>query len=95
MCTKIYSISISDTTRWVQDVDVAVQAIEIWRHVTKYVKEVLKKPVSEIPSSTSFAVVRDAVLKDPLVVAKLEFFLFVARMKKPFLTKYQVNTKDN
>ena len=88
-CNIVVIISFNNC-RWVEDVDVAVRAVEIWPHVTKYVKEVLKKKKSEIPTSTSFGIVRDAVLSDSLVIAKLEFFTFVARMVKPFLTKYQV-----
>ena len=68
MCYIVVIISFNNC-RWVEDVDVAVRAVEIWPHVTKYVKEVLKKKKSEIPTSTSF----DAVLSDSLVIAKLEF----------------------
>ena len=32
---------------------------------------------------------REAAQRDKLVVAKLEVFIFIAGMRKPFLTKYQ------
>ena len=36
---------------------------------------------------------REAVKTDPLVVAKLQFYVFVAGLMKPFLIKYQVSIK--
>ena len=51
----------------------------------------LKKKKSEIPSCSSFGVVRDAVLSDPLTLAKLNFFVFVTELMKPYLTKYQAD----
>ena len=78
------------STRWVEDVGVGKRAIEMWPHLTKYVKEMMKKKTSEIPSCSSFEVVRDAINNDPLVLAKLHFFVFVAELMKPYLTKYQV-----
>ena len=49
----------------------------------------MKRKASEIPSCSSFTTVRQAILMDKLVVAKLEMFRFIAGMMKPFLTKYQ------
>ena len=77
-------------TRWVEDVAVGKRAIDMWPHVTKYVKEIVKKNKSEIPICSSFGVIREAVQTDPLTVAKLQFFVFVAELMKPYLTKYQV-----
>ncbi len=48
-------------TRWVEDVPVAKQAIQIWSHITKYVKETEKKPKKDIPKISSYEKVRDAV----------------------------------
>lgn len=77
------------STRWVEDAAVATRAIEIWPNIKKYVTEIVKRKQSEIPSCSSFNVVREAVQTDKLVVAKLEMFRFIAGMMKPFLTKYQ------
>ena len=76
-------------TRWVEDAAVATRAIEIWPNITKYVTEILERKPSEIPTCTSFTIVREAVQRDKLVVAKLEVFRFIAGMMKPFLAKYQ------
>ena len=73
-------------TRWVEDAAVATRAIEIWPNIKKYVTEIVKRKQSEIPSCSSFTVVREAVQTDKLVVAKLEMFRFIAGMMKPFLT---------
>lgn len=78
-------------TRWVEDVSVAKRVIEMWPYVNIYVKETLKMASSAIPTCASF--LTDAVRSDPLVLAKLEFFVFVAGMLSPFLTKYQVIIK--
>ena len=68
---------------------VVTRAIEIWPNITKYVTEIVKRKSSEIPTCSSFAIVREAVQRDKLVVAKLEVFRFLAGMMKPSLTKYQ------
>lgn len=75
-------------TRWVEDEPVASRALKIWPNIVKYVLVTLKKKKSEIPTCTSFDVVREAVA-DKLMVAKLEFFIFIAKKLKPILTKYQ------
>ena len=46
---------------------------------------------SEIPTCASVHVVRDAVQIEPLTQARLQFFFFVARLFRPFLTKYQAD----
>ena len=79
------------STRWVEDIPVAERALEIWLNIVKYVKETQKKKKSEIPSIHSYQVVADAVNNDPLVPAKLEVFISVARLLKPFLEKYQTD----
>jgi hypothetical protein len=76
-------------TRWTEDEPVAQRAIEMLPNIKKYVEESLKKKKSEIPTCASFMTVKEAVLNDKLLVAKLEFFVFVARLLKEFLTKYQ------
>ena len=56
-------------TRWVEDAAVATKAIEIWPNIKKYVTEIVNRKQSEIPSCSSFTVVREAVQTDKLVVA--------------------------
>ena len=75
-------------TRWIEDRKVADRAIEIWPNITKYVKEMLKKSKSQIPSSKSFTTKRLAV-QDELIIAKLQFFASTASVMMPFLQKFQ------
>lgn len=78
-------------TRWVEDIIVAERAIQIWPNIVKYIKETLKKPKKQIPVVASFATLKEFVLNDPLVLAKLEVFISTAKLVKPFLAKYQTD----
>ena len=73
--------------RWLENVNVAERAIEIWPTVVKYADEVRKGNLSN-PSCASFKIISEFE-KDPLVLAKLHSFLFIAKILKPFLTKFQ------
>ena len=75
-------------TRWIEDRKVADRAIEIWPNIDKYVKEMLKKSKSQIPSSNSFTTLILAV-QDELIIAKLQFFASTASVMMPFLQKFQ------
>ena len=74
--------------RWLDDSVVAEHAIAIWSHVCKYIKTVLTLPRSKIPSCASFHTVKTAV-NDPLILAKLHFFVPVSKILKPFLAEFQ------
>ena len=50
----------------------------------------LKETQSKHPTSGSFTTVQKAT-KDPLLVAKLQVFLYIAKVLKPFLLKYQTD----
>lgn len=76
--------------RWVEDLAVAERAIEIWPAVQTYINSHRKLPKSKVPSSASYCTVKEATA-DPLFVAKLHFFAFVARQLKPFLEKFQTD----
>ena len=69
--------------RWLENGAVAQRAIEIWKHVKKYVVDVKKKP-----DSKSFATVKESV-NDPLIIANLSFFVSVVSHIKRFLTMFQ------
>lgn len=69
--------------RWVENGPVAERALEIWKHVQKYVRSVKKKP-----DTKSFDLIKSAA-EDPLTVARLEFFLSVTAHVKHFLTVFQ------
>ena len=50
----------------------------------------LKETKSKHPTSASFTTVQKAT-KDPLLVAKLQVFVYIAKVLKPFLLKYQTD----
>ena len=77
-------------TRWVEDDKVAQRALEIWPNVQKYIKEVLKRSKSKQPTSASFATIAKAT-KDVLLPAKLQVFVYISKVLKPFLVKYQTD----
>ena len=62
--------------------------MEIWPNITAYVTETLKKPMSQIPTASSFATVRSAV-QNHLLIAKLQFFVSTASIMKPYLQVFQ------
>lgn len=76
--------------RWVEDLQVAERAIEVWPAVTAYIHSHKKLPKSKVPTSASYLTVKKAT-EDPLFLAKLEFFAFVARQLKPFLEVFQTD----
>ena len=88
--TEIFGLQFC-STRWVEDVCVAERAIKIWPNLVTYVIETCKKPKSKIPTVASFTTLRDSVINDPLVVAKLEVFISTAKLVQPFLKKYQTD----
>ena len=76
--------------RWIEDKPVAERLIEIWPNIVKVVESWEKMTKSKRPSCKSYLSVVEAV-KDPLMVAKLQFFSFFAGQFKPFLVAYQTD----
>ena len=74
--------------RWVEDKKVSNRIIEIWPSIVKIVNHWSKLAPSKQPKCKSYEVLKGAV-KDPLVVAKLNFFSFLAGHFLPYLTSYQ------
>lgn len=74
--------------RWIEDKKVAERALEIWPNITTYVTEILKKPKSQIPTSSAFVTVKSAV-QNILTIAKLQFFISTASIMKPYLQVFQ------
>ena len=74
--------------RWLEDKQVAERASKIWPHITTYVEEILKKPKSQVPTSSTFNTVKSAV-QDPLLTAKLAFFASTAEQMQPYLQVFQ------
>jgi len=77
-------------TRWLEDIPVAERAILIWPSIKQYVKKVIEGPKSKVPTSQSFRNLKEYTL-DPLVPAKLQFFIAVAKILQPFLKKFQTD----
>ena len=76
------------STQWLENVPVAQRAITIWPYVSDYVQAVSRGPKKAIPTIKSFQTVLEGT-KDPLVPDKLQFFITVAQLLKPYLQKYQ------
>ena len=74
--------------RWVEDKKVSDRIIEIWPSIVKIVNHWSKLAPSKQPKCKSYEVLKGAV-KDPLIVAKLNFFSFLAGHLLPYLTSYQ------
>ena len=72
-----------------EDAKVAERALLIWPNVEKFVSS-FKDP-KKAPSSSSFYTVKESCC-DPLIKAKLEFFVSVAKQLQPFLTKFQTDS---
>ena len=77
-------------TCWLEDVPVAERAIQIWPDMVKYVTTVVAGPKSKVPNIQSFQTLKSNG-QDPLVTAKLQFFISVAKILKPFLEKFQTD----
>ena len=77
-------------TRWVEDVVVADQLIEIWDGIIKVVRYWEKLPKNKQPASKSFLKVQEDV-NDKFAVAKFQYFSFVDTFFKSLLTKYQIS----
>ena len=67
---------------------VAERAVEMWPSLKTYITEILKKPRSQVPTSSSFSTVKSAVL-NKLTTAKLEFFMSIAAAVRPYLQTFQ------
>ena len=85
--SEMFSLTFCDH-RWIEDKKVAERALQIWPHIFTYICETLKKSKSQIPTSSSFSSLRSAVW-DKLITAKLEIFVSVAAVLKPYLEIFQ------
>ena len=74
--------------RWLKDERGAERAVEMWPSLTTYITEILKKPKSQIPTSSSFSTVKSTVL-NKLTTAKLEFFMSIAAAMRPYIQTFQ------
>ena len=77
-------------TRLIEDSRVAERALEMWPNIEKYNKHLMKEQKSKQPKSASYSTIQKAC-KDILVPAKLQVFVFISKVVKPFLVKYQTD----
>lgn len=76
--------------RWLENITVMTRALEVLPNLQQYVEAVEKAKIPN-PKTKTYETVRTAV-KDPLFVAKGEFFISVANEVEPFLTSYQTQS---
>ena len=78
-------------TRWIEDQDVAEQASEIWSLIVSTVKywEGLCKSKRLQNKSYEASVAHH---QDLLIPAKLQFFIFIAGILKPYLVVFQTDS---
>lgn len=75
--------------RWIENVPVAERAVQVWPMVVMYVDAVKQKKLPN-PSTASYDTT-EAAQADPLMIAKLQFFLAISRTFSLFLTNYQTD----
>ncbi|GFO41180.1 peptidase m20 domain-containing protein 2 [Plakobranchus ocellatus] len=73
--------------RWLENVPAPERALEIWPFVLLYIKAVRKREASE-PSCKSYQTIVETK-SDQLFTAKLHSFIFLAKILRPFLEKFQ------
>ena len=78
------------STHWFEDVPVAERAIEIWPAITMFISKLENGPKKDIPKTKSFKNLQEHKT-DVLIVAKLQFFKYVATILSPFLQRFQSN----
>ena len=74
--------------RWVEYRKVSYRIIKIWLSIVKIVNHWSSLPPSKQPKCKSYKVLKNA-MKNPSVVAKFNFFSFLAGHLLPYLTRYQ------
>ncbi|KAM6967769.1 uncharacterized protein FYW47_006504 isoform 1-T1 [Aplochiton taeniatus] len=75
--------------RWIENLPVVERALVVWSSLLQYMDAVRRKKLPN-PGTASFNTIEEA-LKDPLILAKLQFYTTVARTFTPFLKKYQTD----
>ncbi|XP_047678989.1 uncharacterized protein LOC113639434 isoform X2 [Tachysurus fulvidraco] len=73
--------------RWVENLPVVERALKVWPSLLLYMESVKSKKLSN-PGTASYVA---AAMKDPLILAKLQFYVALARTFTPFLKKYQTD----
>ncbi|ROL53295.1 hypothetical protein DPX16_23240 [Anabarilius grahami] len=75
--------------RWLENLPVIERALAVWPSLNLYLDAVHRKELPN-PKTASFDTI-EAAHNDPLTIAKMHFFMTVARTFDPFTRKYQTN----
>lgn len=75
--------------RWLENLPAVERALEVWPSVTMYM-DALKTKRLPNPGTSSFDTL-EAAQNDPVIMAKLHFYLSGIRTFSPFLTTYQTD----
>ncbi|XP_078027544.1 uncharacterized protein LOC117265688 [Epinephelus lanceolatus] len=75
--------------RWVENLPVVERALVVWLSLLLYMETVKTKKLPN-PGTASYDTF-EAAMKDPLILAKLQFYTALARTFTPFLKKYQTD----
>lgn len=87
-CHKIHSVILCGHW-WLENLPVAERALVVWPSLLLYMDAFKRKELPN-PRTASFVTI-EAAQKDPLILAKLQLFMTVARTFTPFLKKYQTD----
>lgn len=74
---------------WLENLPVVERALEFWPSVTMYMDAVRKKKLPN-PGTASYDTLEIAE-KDPVILAKLHFYMAITKTFSPFLTFYQTD----
>lgn len=77
------------STRWVENGAVAIRCIKMLPHLRAYVEGIMKNSKSQ-PISKSYETMKK-MLSDPLLKAKLSFFISIVEELEPFLKEFQTD----
>ncbi|XP_048046597.1 uncharacterized protein LOC125268444 isoform X2 [Megalobrama amblycephala] len=75
--------------RWLENLPVIERALAVWPSLKLYLDALHRKELPN-PKKASFDTIETAH-NDPLTIAKMHFFMTVARTFDPFMRKYQTN----
>ena len=85
-----YSVDLAPYFRWTGNEKVALWYIKAWDAIKQLYTFWHSLPKSKHLKCKSYFTLGNA-LKDNLIIAKLQFFAYVADLVEPFLTKYQTD----
>ena len=84
-----YSVDLASYFRWTENKKVALQLIEAWDTIKQYKFWDSLPKSNHLKCKSYFTLGKE--LKDNFIVAKQQFFAFVANLDEPYLTQYQID----